>query len=163
VTSRTASNAPPRNTEGAWQNFSLSISYHAFLMMSSLNCFVHLGRSLAARWCGAPSGDLLHLSGPSPLFMRCFSGVQAIATSVEIGFQDRHVRPLRHPSDPQLGHRQREEMTPQTLPSLLLPSDCLHSTHIRTQGFWNHHGSIGLLVIFQNRHECSTNGESRAV
>ncbi len=66
------------------------------------------------------------------------------------GFQDRHVRPLRHPS----GRLSAKGF------AVLGCSDPIDPAHIGSERFRNDHRSIGLLVVLQDRHQGATYGES---
>ena len=41
--------------------------------------------------------------------------------------------------------------------------DQIDSTHVRAEGFWDHHGSVTSLVVFQYRDQSTPNSQSRPI
>ena len=80
------------------------------------------------------------------------------------GFQDRHVRPLRHPSIPRLDRPGARVLALRDWTGIFYTFlgflYVFHPTHIRAQHLRDQHTSIWLLVIFQNGHEGSTYGKA---
>ena len=77
------------------------------------------------------------------------------------GFQDRHVRPLRHPSIP--SSLDPEAMFPVAYGKFPLQSDLslpdsFQAAHILPQRGRNDHGAIRFLIVFQNRNERASDG-----
>ena len=82
------------------------------------------------------------------------------------GFQDRHVRPLRHPSIPCLP---RPGVLMITLGDrikylqFLFSLDPFHASHIGPKGFRNHDRSIRLLIVFQDGDKGSSYGKPGSI
>jgi len=80
-----------------------------------------------------------------------------------ISFQDRHVRPLRHPSIPCLPRPGALTMVPGDRIGILLSLYSLHASHILSESHRYDNRSIRLLIVLQDGDQSSSDGEPGSV
>ena len=75
------------------------------------------------------------------------------------GFQDRRLKPLGHLSVPENLFLQAPSA--QSCDHVLFPGFYpLRPAHILPEHFRNHHGSVGLLIVLQDRHDRTSHGKA---
>src|SRR5262245_21131679 len=80
-----------------------------------------------------------------------------------ISFQDRHVRPLRHPSIPCLPRPGALTMVPGDRIGILRSLYSLHASHILSESHRHDNRSIRLLIVLQDGDQSSSDGEPGSV